>query len=97
MSNSEVGLDCFIEHDDQVNSITIQEDITKQNIKIQLEKQPLIRKQKDRLSGNILLITRKMGRKSLKLSRPSDFQPVEATILRKAQKYGVEGVATLLG
>jgi len=42
MNDDELGLDIFTEHDGKDNSITIQEDVTRKDIKIQLKQQPIV-------------------------------------------------------
>lgn len=96
MSDSELGLDCYIEHGDQVNSIIIQEDSTKRDIKIQLEQKPLIIQRAIVCRGTTCYRS-KDRKKVVKLSWPSDLRQQESKLLRRARENGVEGVATLVG
>lgn len=96
MSDNELGLDGFIEHDGQGNSITIHEDKTGKNIKILLEQQPLVIQRAIVCRGTTCYRS-KDGKKVVKLSWPSDLRPQEASLLRRARKCGVKGVATLVG
>lgn len=96
MSDSELGLDCFIEHEDQDNYITIQEHTTKKDIKIQLEQQPLIIQRAIVCRGTTCY--RSKDRKTVvKISWPSDLRLQEAQLLYQARECGVKGVATLVG
>ena len=96
MSDDELGLDCFIKHDDQDNSITIQKDTTGKDIKIQLEQQPMIIHRAIVFRGTTCYRS-KDEKKVVKLSWPSDLRPSEAELLRRARDRGVTGVATLFG
>ena len=96
MSDDELGLDSFIEHDSQDNSITIQEDLTGKDVKIQLEQQPMVIHRAIVCRGTTCFRS-KDGKKVVKLSWPSDLRPPEAEHLRRARDRGVTGVATLFG
>jgi Fungal protein kinase len=96
MSDDELGLDSFMEQDGQDNVITIQEDTTGKDIKIQLEQQPMVRHRAIVCRGTNCYRS-KDGKKVVKLSWPSDLRPPEAQHLRRARDRGVTGVATLCG
>lgn len=96
MSDDELGLDSFIEHDGEDNSITIQEETTGKDIKIQLEQQPMVINRAIVCRGTTCYRS-KDGKKVVKLSWSSDLRPPEVEHLRRARDRGVTGVATLFG
>lgn len=78
MSDNELGLDCFIKHEGQENSVTIHEDTTENEIEIQLENPPLVIQRAIVCRGTACHRS-KDGKKVVKLSWPSDLRPKEAT------------------
>jgi Fungal protein kinase len=96
MSDDELGLDSFIKQDGQDNVITIQEDTTGKDTKIQLEHQPMVIHRAIVCRGTTCYRS-KDRKKVVKLSWPSDLRPLEAEHLHRARDRGVTGVATLFG
>ena len=96
MSDNELGLDSFIEHTGEDNSITIQEETTGKDIKIQLKQQPMVINRAI-VCGETTCYHSKDGKKVVKLSWPSDVQPPEVEHLCRARDCGVTGVATVFG
>lgn len=96
MSDEDLGLDSFIKHEGQDNYITIQEDTTRKDVKIQLEQQPMVKHRAIVCRGTTCYRS-KDGKKVVKLSWPSNLRPPEADHLRRARDSGVTGVATLFG
>ena len=96
MSDDELGLDSFIKYEGQDKYITIQEDTTGKDVKIQLEQQPMVKHRAIVCRGTTCYRS-KDGKKVVKLSWPSNLRPPEADHLRRARDSGVTGVATLFG
>lgn len=96
MSDDELGLDDFIKSDGQSKFITIHEDTTGKDVKIQLEQQPMVVHRAIVCRGTTCYRS-KDGKKVVKLSWPSDLRPPEVEHLRRARDSGVMGVATLFG
>jgi Fungal protein kinase len=96
MSDDELGLDTFIVHEGQDNFITIQDDVTKKDVKIQVEHQPMA-KQRAIVCRGTTCYRSKGGKRVVKLSWPSDLRPLEAEHLRWARDSGIKGVASLFG
>ncbi|MCJ1469210.1 hypothetical protein MMC07_007843 [Pseudocyphellaria aurata] len=95
MNDDELGLNNFIEHDGDDNSITIREYTTEKDIKIQLEQQSMVIHRAIICRGTTCYRS-KDGTKVVKPSWPSDSRrPPEADLLRTARECGVTGVATL--
>ncbi len=96
INDDELDLDSFIEHDGDDNFITIQEDTTGKDIKIQLEQQPMVIHRAIVCRGTTCYCS-KDWKKEVKLSWPSDLRPPEAKHLRRGRDRGVMGMATLFG
>ena len=96
MSDEELGLDTVFEREGEDLFITITEDTTGKEKKLQLERDPLVVQRAIVCRGTNCFRT-KDAEYVVKFSWTSDKRPPEADLLRLAQQKGVEGVARLLG
>lgn len=96
MSDDELGLDTFIKRDGEDRFITITEDVTGEEKRLQLERDPIVIQRAIVCRGTNCYRT-KDSEHVVKFSWTSDKRPPEAAHLRLARKRGVKGVARLLG
>ncbi len=101
MSDEELGLDTFIERDDGDRFITVMEDATGKERRLQLEPVPIAHQRAIVCRGTSCFRARTPSSKDLqyvaKFSWVSDKRRPEADLLRLARERGVEGVAKLFG
>ncbi len=101
MSDEELGLDTFIERDDGDRFITVVEDATGKERRLQLEPVPIAHQRAIVCRGTSCFRARTPSSKDLqyvtKFSWVSDKRRLEADLLRLARERGVEGVAKLFG
>jgi len=101
MSDEELGLDTFIERDDGDQFITIVEDATGKERRLQLESVPIAYQRAIVCRGTSCFRARTLNSKDLryvvKFSGVSDKRRPEADLLRLARERGVKGVAKLFG
>jgi hypothetical protein len=101
MSDEELGLDTFIERDDGDRFITVVEDATGKERRLQLEPVPIAHQRAIVCRGTSCFRARTPSSKDLqyvaKFSWASDKRRLEADVLRLARERGVEGVAKLFG
>ncbi len=101
MSDEELGLDTFIERDDGDQFITIMEDATGKERRLQLESVPIAYQRAIVCRGTSCFRARTLNSKDLryvvKFSWVSDKRRPEADLLRLARERGVKGVAKLFG
>ena len=101
MSDEELGLDTFIERDDDDPFITVVEDVTGKERRLQLEPVPIAYQRAIVCRGTSCFRARTPSSKDLqyvvKFSWVSDKRRPEADLLRLARERGVQGVAKLLG
>ncbi|KAL9124765.1 MAG: hypothetical protein Q9217_005935 [Psora testacea] len=96
MSDEELGLDTFVERDGEDPFITITEDITGKEKRLQLERDPIVIQRAIVCRGTNCYRS-KDSENVVKFSWTSDKRPPEADHLRLAPEKGVKGVAKLLG
>ena len=96
MSDEELGLDTLVERDGENQSITVTEDVTGKEKRLQLELDP-IAKQRAIVCRGTSCFRSKDQKHVVKFSWTSDKRPPEADLLRLARERGVKGVAELLG
>jgi len=101
MSDEELGLDTFIERDDDDRFIIVVEDATGKERRLQLEPVPIAHQRAIVCRGTSCFRARTPSSKDLqyvaKFSWVSDKRRPEADLLRLARERGVEGVAKLFG
>ncbi|KAI4106232.1 MAG: hypothetical protein L6R37_002319 [Teloschistes peruensis] len=101
MSDEELGLDTFIERDDGDQFITIMEDATGKERRLQLKPDPIAYQRAIVCRGTSCFRARTSSSEDLryvvKFSWVSDKRQPEADLLRLARERGVEGVAKLFG
>ncbi len=101
MSDEELGLDTFIERDDGDQFITIVEDATGKERRLQLQSVPIAYQRATVSRGTSCFRARTLNSKDLryvvKFSWVSDKRRPEADLLRLARERGVKGVAKLFG
>jgi len=101
MSDEELGLDTFIERDDGDQFITVVEDATGKERRLQLEPVPIAYQRAIVCRGTSCFRARTPSSKDLqyvvKFSWVSDKRRPEADLLRLARERGVKGVAKLFG
>ena len=101
MSDEELGLDTFIERDDGDRFITVMEDATGKERRLQLEPVPIAHQRAIVCRGTSCFRARTPSSKDLqyvaKFSWVSDKRRPEADLLRLARERGVKGVAKLFG
>ena len=96
ISDNELGLDSFIKHGGENNSIIIQEETPGKNIKIQLKQQPMVINQAI-VCRRTTCYCSKDGKKVVKLFWPSDVQLPKVKHLFRSHNCRVTGVAMLFG
>jgi hypothetical protein len=96
MSDEELGLDTFVERDGEDRFITITEDVTGKEKRLQLEPVPIVIQRAIVCRGTNCYRS-KDSEYVVKFSWTSDKRPPEANHLRLAREKGVKGVAKLLG
>ena len=96
MSDEELGLDTFVERDGGDLSITVTEDATGDEKRLQLVPDPLIVQRAIVCRGTNCYRT-KDSNSVAKFAWASDRQPSEVDLLRITHQKGVRGVARLLG
>ena len=96
MSDEELGLDTFIERDRENRFITITEDVTGQEKRLQLEQKPIVVQRAIFCWGTSCHRSKDLERVS-KFSWVSDKRRPEGDLLRLARKRRVKGVAKLFG
>ncbi|KAL8788263.1 MAG: hypothetical protein Q9213_001783 [Squamulea squamosa] len=101
MSDEELGLDTFIQRDDGDQFITVVEDVTGEERRLQLEPDPIAYQRAIVCRGTSCFRARTPSSENLryvvKFSWVSDKRRPEADLLRLARRRGVEGVAKLFG
>ena len=101
MSDEELGLDTFIEQDDGDQFITVVEDMTGKERRLQLEPIPIAHHQAIVSRGTSCFRAKIPSSKSFqyvaKFSWVSDKRRPEADLLRLARERGVKGVVKLFG
>lgn len=101
MSDEELGLDTFIQRDDGDQFITVVEDMTGKERRLQLEPVPIAHQRAIVCRGTSCFRARTPSSEDLryvvKFSWVSDKRRPEADLLRLARERGVEGVAKLFG
>ncbi|KAL8673853.1 MAG: hypothetical protein Q9168_001718 [Polycauliona sp. 1 TL-2023] len=101
MSDEELGLDTFIQRDDGNQFITVVEDATGKERRLQLEPDPIAYQRAIACRGTSCFRARTLSSEDLryvvKFSWVSDKRRPEADLLRLARERGVEGVAKLFG
>ncbi|KAL9028328.1 MAG: hypothetical protein Q9196_003289 [Gyalolechia fulgens] len=101
MSDEELGLDTFIQRDDSDQFITVVEDATGKERRLQLDPDPIASQRAIVCRGTSCFRARTPSSEDLryvvKFSWVSDKRRPEADLLRLARKRGVEGVAKLFG
>ncbi|KAL8647621.1 MAG: hypothetical protein Q9210_005451 [Variospora velana] len=101
MSDEELGLDTFIQRDDSDQFITVVEDATGKERRLQLEPDPIASQRAIVCRGTSCFRARTPSSEDLryvvKFSWVSDKRRPEADLLRLARERGVEGVAKLFG
>lgn len=96
MDDEELGLDTYTELDKQGRFITISEDATGNENRMQLDEMPFVKQRAVVCRGTTCF--RSTDKSSVvKFSWTSDKRPPEANHLRLAQEKGVEGIAKLTG
>ena len=96
MSDDELGLDIFIVREGQDNFITIQDDATKKDVKIQLEQQSMI-KQRAIIYRRIIYYRSKDDKSIIKFSWLSDLRSLKIEYFRRARDREIIDVASLFG
>ena len=101
MSDEELGLDIFVERDGEDRFITITEDTTKKERRLQLESDLIAYQRAIVCRGTSCfrasIPSSKDPRFVVKFSWTSDMRKPEVELLRLARERGVEGVAKLFG
>ncbi|KAL9585487.1 MAG: hypothetical protein Q9203_004230 [Teloschistes exilis] len=101
MSDEELGLDTFIQRDDGDQFITVVEDTTVKERRLQLDPIPIAHQRAIVCRGTSCFRARTPSSEDLryvvKFSWVSDKRRPEADLLRLARKRGVEGVGKLFG
>ena len=101
MSDEELGLDTFVERDGEDRFITITEDTTKKERRLQLESDLIAYQRAIVCRGTSCfrasIPSSKDPRYVVKFSWTSDKRKPEAYLLRLARERGVEGIAKLFG
>lgn len=101
MSDDDLGLDTFTERDDGNRFITVAEDLTGKERRLQLESDPIAYQRAIVCRGTSCFRARLPGSEDLqyvaKFSWVSDKRQPEADLLRLARERGVKGVAKLFG
>ncbi|KAL8897148.1 MAG: hypothetical protein Q9207_007359 [Kuettlingeria erythrocarpa] len=101
MSDEELGLDTFIEQDDGDRFITVVEDATGKQKRLQLDPAPIAYQRAIVCRGTSCFRAKTSSSENCqyvaKFSWVSDKRQPEADLLRLAHKRGVEGVARLFG
>jgi hypothetical protein len=101
MSDEELGLDTFTSLNEKYRSITIIEDTTGKERRLQLEVDPIAYQRAIVCRGTSCFRARTLSSKNLqyvaKFSWVSDKRRPEADLLRLGRERGVEGVARLFG
>ena len=101
MSDEELGLDTFIEQNDGDQFITVVEDATGKERRLQLDPAPIAYQRATVCRGTSCFRAKTPSSKNFqyvaKFSWVSDKRRPEAELLRLARKRGVEGVASLFG
>ena len=101
MSDEELGLDTFVERDGEARFITITEDMTRKERRLQLESDLIAYQRAIVCRGTSCfrasIPSSKDPRYVVKFSWTSDMRQPEVDLLRLARKRGVEGVAKLFG
>ncbi|KAI4087136.1 MAG: hypothetical protein L6R37_008352 [Teloschistes peruensis] len=101
MSDEELGLDTFIQRDDGDQFITVVEDMTGKERRLQLDPIPIAHQRAIVCRGTSCFRARTPSSEDLryvvKFSWVSDKRRPEADLLRLARERGVEGVAKLFG
>ncbi|KAL2037271.1 hypothetical protein N7G274_009960 [Stereocaulon virgatum] len=101
MSDEELGLDTFIERKDGYQFITVVEDATGKERRLQLDSAPIAYQRAIVCRGTSCFRAKSPSSKNFqyvaKFSWVSDKRQPEADLLRLARKRGVEGVARLFG
>ncbi|KAL8847182.1 MAG: hypothetical protein Q9221_007767 [Calogaya cf. arnoldii] len=101
MSDDELGLDTFIQRDDGDQFITVVEDATGKERRLQLEPDPIASQRAIVCRGTSCFRARTPSSEDLryvvKFSWVSDKRRPEADLLRLARERGVKGVAKLFG
>lgn len=96
MDDEELGLDVFTELNDQGRFISINENTTGNETRMQIDKMPFVKQRAVVCRGTTCF--RSTDQLSVvKFSWTSDKRPPEANHLRLAEEKGVEGVAKLIG
>ncbi|MCJ1360430.1 MAG: hypothetical protein MMC33_010435 [Icmadophila ericetorum] len=96
MDDEELGLDTFIERDDKDQFISVTDDSTGKDKRLQLEENPFVKQRAIVCRGTNCYRT--IDQTSVvKFSWTSDKRPSEAKYLNLARERGVTGVANLLG
>ena len=96
MSDEELGLDTFVERDGGDLFITITEDATRDEKRLQLVSDPLVVQRAIICRGTNCYRT-KDSKSVARFAWASDKRPSEVDLLRMAHRKGVKGVARLLG
>lgn len=96
MSNEGLGLVNLIEETEQGRFITVTEDATGSEARIQLEEEPMAVRRAIVCRGTTCFNTKDL-KQVVKLLWQSDLRPLEADHLRRARDHGVKGVARLFG
>ncbi len=96
MSDEGLGLDTFVERDGEDRFITIIEDVTGKERRLQLEQDPIVIQRAIVCRGTNCYRS-KDSEYVIKFSWTSDKRSPEANYLRTAREKGVKGVANLLG
>ena len=96
MSNEELGLDTFIEHNGEDKLITFTDDTTGKKKEFQLEQNPFFKQRATVCRGTTCYRTSDQET-VVKFSWTSDKRPSEAKFLNIARERGVTGLASLLG
>jgi hypothetical protein len=101
MSDEELGLDTFMNLNEKYSSITIIEDMTGKERRLQLKVDPIAYQRAIVCRGTSCFRARTLGSKDLqyvvKFSWVSDKRRPEVDLLRLARQKEVKGVATLFG
>ncbi len=95
MSDEELGLDTFVERDEEDRFITITEDVTGKEKRLQLKSSPIVIQRGIICRGTNCYRSKDLAH-VVKFSWTSDKRSPEADHLRSAREKGVKGVAKLL-
>ncbi len=95
MSDEELGLDTFVERDEEDRFITITEDVTGKEKRLQLMSSPIVIQRGIVCRGTNCYRSKDLAH-VVKFSWTSDKRSPEADHLRSAREKGVKGVAKLL-